>query len=90
MADLQLPRAFKGADLVVYAVLKSLGFKVRVVPILELNGRFGPGNDALGITGQIPDGKQHYEESYSPRPSSSKTLDFALGYGVVANVHHLS
>ncbi|PWY67615.1 hypothetical protein BO94DRAFT_503721 [Aspergillus sclerotioniger CBS 115572] len=92
---LQLPQAFKGADLVVYAVLKSLGFKVSVVPILELNGSFGPGNDALGITGQIKDAKLRYEHSYSPRPSSGKltwmltTQPILEGMDIFRNKHDL-
>ncbi|OJJ67117.1 hypothetical protein ASPBRDRAFT_78662 [Aspergillus brasiliensis CBS 101740] len=44
LAELQLPRALKGADLVVYAVFEALGIPVRILPVL---GRYGVyvGND---------------------------------------------
>ncbi|RAL14764.1 2OG-Fe(II) oxygenase [Aspergillus homomorphus CBS 101889] len=37
-ADARLPRALKGADLVVYSVLKLLGAQVNVLPILRRDG----------------------------------------------------
>ncbi|PYH31272.1 2OG-Fe(II) oxygenase [Aspergillus neoniger CBS 115656] len=43
LAELLLPRALKGADLVVYAVFEALGIDVSILPILE------PQEDSVGF-----------------------------------------
>ncbi|RAK95204.1 2OG-Fe(II) oxygenase [Aspergillus ibericus CBS 121593] len=63
LAELQLPRALKGADLVVYAVLKALGVEVRILPILEFGGNYGSRNPQLGITGRIEASRRWYMSS---------------------------
>ncbi|PYI02019.1 hypothetical protein BO78DRAFT_400862 [Aspergillus sclerotiicarbonarius CBS 121057] len=64
LAELQLPRALKGADLVVYAVLKSLGVEVSILPVLEFGGSYGSRNPQLGITGRVKDSGSRYVSSH--------------------------
>ncbi|RDW86095.1 2OG-Fe(II) oxygenase [Aspergillus mulundensis] len=54
LADLQLPRALKGADLVLYSVFRSLNIDVEVLPILEKDGHYCAEDPSLGITGTVP------------------------------------
>ncbi|KAI9926316.1 hypothetical protein MW887_004080 [Aspergillus wentii] len=53
VAELQLPRGLKGADLVLYSVLKSLGIEVNVLPVLENDGKYGSANPQLGLSGTV-------------------------------------
>ncbi|KAL2865967.1 2OG-Fe(II) oxygenase [Aspergillus lucknowensis] len=64
LAHAQLPRGLKGADLVLYSVLKSLGVDVDILPILESNGHYGKGNAALEITGKPQQHRQSYMDRY--------------------------
>ncbi|GLA46308.1 hypothetical protein AnigIFM63604_009780 [Aspergillus niger] len=59
IAELQLPRALKGADLVVYAIFEALGIEVSILPVLEYNGDYA-GNPQLGVPGQVPKPKRRY------------------------------
>lgn len=44
----QLPRALKGADLVLYSVFRSLGIEVAILPILEKDGTVWNRESGLG------------------------------------------
>ncbi|KAL4906976.1 hypothetical protein BDW74DRAFT_130997 [Aspergillus multicolor] len=55
LAELRLPRALKGADLVLYSVFKSLNIDVEVLPILEKDGHYCAEDPSLGITGTVPE-----------------------------------
>ncbi|BCR91148.1 uncharacterized protein ACHE_61034S [Aspergillus chevalieri] len=61
----QLPRVLKGADLVLYSVLRSLGIDVAILPIPEKDGQYGIQNQDLGIM----DG--HYGGWYRTTPPST-------------------
>lgn len=58
MANIQLPRALKGSDLVLYSVFKSLGMEVDVLPVLERQGKYAPGDAPLGINGCVERGRR--------------------------------
>ncbi|RJE22355.1 hypothetical protein PHISCL_05297 [Aspergillus sclerotialis] len=60
LAHIKLPRALKGADLVLYSVFKSLGIEVEVLPVLEYGGQYGPQNSKRGITGTIQNSRRKY------------------------------
>ncbi|GKZ24416.1 hypothetical protein AbraIFM66951_010492 [Aspergillus brasiliensis] len=53
LAELQLPRALKGADLVVYAAFEALGIDISILPVLEYDGVYA-GNPQLGVPGGVP------------------------------------
>ncbi|KAJ0422048.1 hypothetical protein BJY00DRAFT_311449 [Aspergillus carlsbadensis] len=63
LAETHLPRALKGADLVLYSVFRSLGIEVSILPILDSDkGRYGGGNPEAGVTGKLqgPDGRSRW------------------------------
>ncbi|KAL4762839.1 2OG-Fe(II) oxygenase [Aspergillus foveolatus] len=62
LAELQLPGALKGADLVLYSVFKTLNLDVEVLPILEKDGQYCDGNPQLGITGRVPHNEEDSQE----------------------------
>ncbi|PLB43732.1 hypothetical protein P170DRAFT_441188 [Aspergillus steynii IBT 23096] len=52
LATIQVPRALKGADLVLYSVFKSLGIELAILPIIAQNGVYAK-NPELGLTGTV-------------------------------------
>ncbi|KAF9887164.1 hypothetical protein FE257_010418 [Aspergillus nanangensis] len=64
IANMQLPRGLKGADLVLYTVLQSLGIEVDIRPVLEYCGEYGSQNLDLGIKGIVRANKRHYFSSW--------------------------
>ncbi|KAL3469173.1 hypothetical protein BJX99DRAFT_241925 [Aspergillus californicus] len=60
IAKFQLPRALKGADLVLYAVFKSLGIDIEVLPVLETDGRYFTEDSDVGVTGKTNKGRRFY------------------------------
>ncbi|GKZ32611.1 hypothetical protein AbraIFM66950_002129 [Aspergillus brasiliensis] len=73
LAELQLPRALKGADLVVYAVFEALGMEVSILPVLR------PKQDYV----QISDGGYELQGSYdrsAPEEYLKKGKEHSLSY----------
>ncbi|KAI9372812.1 hypothetical protein BJX61DRAFT_533642 [Aspergillus egyptiacus] len=60
LAKTQLPRALKGADLVLYAVFKSLGIDVEVLPVLENDGCYVARDTDLCIEGRTTKRRRGY------------------------------
>ncbi|KAL4739206.1 hypothetical protein BDV11DRAFT_170239 [Aspergillus similis] len=81
LAELQLPRALKGADLVLYSVFKSLNLDVEVLPILEKGGQYCDEDPELGITGKIPYNEGGNQEGGSRRRSRLYMSEYDLDYG---------
>ena len=52
-AAVDLPRKLKGSDMVLFAVLKSLGLLVEVLPVLEDNGAYFPPDPGLDTKGEV-------------------------------------
>ncbi|GMG09637.1 unnamed protein product [Aspergillus oryzae] len=48
-----LPRGFKGFDVVLYSIFQSLGLHVQVLPVLENNGKYIPKDPKLGLKGKV-------------------------------------
>ncbi|KAL4987017.1 hypothetical protein BDW68DRAFT_178189 [Aspergillus falconensis] len=62
VVELQLPRALKGADLVLYSVFESLNLDVEVLPVLEKDGQYCSADPELEITGKISHGESENQE----------------------------
>ncbi|KAL2815226.1 hypothetical protein BDW59DRAFT_16821 [Aspergillus cavernicola] len=79
IAEFQLPRALKGADLVLYAVFKSLGIDIEVLPVLEHAGRYITENPDLGLEGKSPR-RRGYMSQYNYYEGGPLTNYLKKGY----------
>src|SRR5690606_29803444 len=59
-ASIDLPRKLKGSDMVLFAVLKSLGLPVKVLPVLEDEGGYFPEDPRLGTKPFVEPGNEHH------------------------------
>lgn len=87
--DALLPRALKGADMVLCSLFKSLGIKVDVRPVLEWNETYDVSNPNLGIgSGKSDEGSSDEEEYgfYGPARPKSAIIGYGLHSYVTSNM----